>query len=83
MAEMVGGKWVDTKPAAEEVGKDGQFRRKDSAYRHRIGDAAFPAEAGRYHLWVAWVCPWAGRDFMPAPNTRPPVSNPPNRRRVV
>ncbi|AKH42226.1 putative glutathione S-transferase [Altererythrobacter atlanticus] len=64
MAQLVDGKWMDTKPAAEEVGKDGQFRRMDSAFRDVIGledDAEFPAEAGRYHLWVAWVCPWAGR----------------------
>jgi putative glutathione S-transferase len=61
---MVDGKWVDSKPAAEEVGGDGAFRRKDSAFRQTIGsgsDLAFPAEPGRYHLWVAWVCPWAGR----------------------
>lgn len=64
MAELVDGKWVDSKPAAEEVGKDGRFRRKDSSFRSGIStDPAgeFPAEAGRYHLWVAWVCPWAGR----------------------
>ncbi|MCP5143708.1 MAG: glutathione S-transferase C-terminal domain-containing protein [Gammaproteobacteria bacterium] len=23
--------------------------------------ARYAAEAGRYQLWVAWVCPWAGR----------------------
>ena len=23
--------------------------------------ARYPAEAGRYHLWVAAVCPWAAR----------------------
>jgi len=64
MAEMVNGKWVDTAPAAEEVGKDGRFQRKDSTLRSTISPdpgAEFPAEAGRYHLWVAYVCPWASR----------------------
>jgi len=64
MAEMVNGKWVDTAPTAEEVGKDGRFQRKDSTLRSVISPdpgAEFPAEAGRYHLWVAYVCPWASR----------------------
>ena len=64
MAQLVDGKWSDTAPAAEEIGEDGSFRRKDSTIRDRIEpdpDARFPAEAGRYHLFVAWVCPWASR----------------------
>lgn len=64
MAQLYQGKWVDTAPAAEEIGEDGRFRRIDSPLRDWISpepDAAFPAEAGRYHLWVAWVCPWASR----------------------
>jgi len=62
--QLVEGKWVDTAPAAEEVGKDGRFRRIDSPLRSWISadpNAEFPAEAGRYHLFVAWVCPWASR----------------------
>ncbi|MFC4256025.1 glutathione S-transferase family protein [Altererythrobacter xixiisoli] len=64
MAQLVRGEWVDTAPAAEETGKDGRFRREDSAFRGTISAdpaAEFPAQAGRYQLWVAWVCPWAGR----------------------
>ena len=63
MAGMVDGKWVDTMPAAEEI-KDGKFVRIDSAFRDVLSpdpDAEFPVEPGRYHLWVASVCPWAGR----------------------
>jgi putative glutathione S-transferase len=62
--QLVDGKWVDTAPAAEEIGPDGRFRRIDSPLRSWISpdpDAEFPAEAGRYHLFVAWVCPWASR----------------------
>ncbi|HWK41680.1 MAG TPA: glutathione S-transferase family protein [Croceibacterium sp.] len=64
MAQLYKGKWVDTVPAEEEVGKDGRFRRADSAFRDVISPdptAEFPAEAGRYHLWVAYICPWASR----------------------
>lgn len=44
--------------------KDGHFRRKDSAFRSfvsRSPDAEFPAEAGRYVLYINLVCPWAHR----------------------
>jgi len=60
MAGMVDGKWVATEPAAEEV-KDGSFKRIDSSFRGTIGGADFPAEAGRYHLFVSYNCPWASR----------------------
>lgn len=63
MAGMVDGRWVDTLPAAEEI-KEGRFVRMDSLFRDAVSPdpaAPFPAEAGRYHLWVAWGCPWAGR----------------------
>ncbi|WP_126171912.1 glutathione S-transferase family protein [Altericroceibacterium xinjiangense] len=64
MAGLVDGKWVDTLPAAEEIGPDGRFRRIDSAFHGTISpdsSSEFPAEPGRYHLWVAYVCPWASR----------------------
>src|SRR6187551_3383121 len=64
MAQLYEGQWLDTAPAAEEIGEDGRFRRIDSPLREWISPdpaARFPAEAGRYHLWVAAVCPWAAR----------------------
>jgi putative glutathione S-transferase len=63
MAGLVEGRWVDTLPAAEEM-RDGRFVRMDSLFRETISPepgALFPAEAGRYHLWVSWSCPWAAR----------------------
>lgn len=63
MARLVEGRWVTTPPAAEEI-ENGRFVRMDSAFRASISPdpaAPFPAEAGRYHLWVSWSCPWAGR----------------------
>ena len=44
--------------------KDGHFRRKDSAFRDWISkdpNAKFPAERGRYALYMNYGCPWAHR----------------------
>ena len=63
MAGLVDGRWVQTMPAAEEI-EGGRFVRKESLFRGRISpdpDAQFPAEAGRYRLFVSWSCPWAAR----------------------
>ena len=39
----------------------GEFVRGVSGFRQAIGDAEFPAEPGRYHLFVALNCPWCHR----------------------
>ncbi|MBI1417504.1 MAG: glutathione S-transferase [Limimaricola sp.] len=39
----------------------GEFVRGVSGFRHAIGDRDFPAEPGRYHLFVALNCPWCHR----------------------
>lgn len=39
----------------------GEFVRGVSGFRHAIGDPDFPAEPGRYHLFVALNCPWCHR----------------------
>jgi glutathionyl-hydroquinone reductase len=39
----------------------GEFRRGQSQFRSRISNkpnAEFPAEKGRYHLYVSYACPW-------------------------
>lgn len=41
--------------------KDGQFKRQVSSFRDFIGSERFPAEKGRYHLYISWACPWAHR----------------------
>jgi putative glutathione S-transferase len=48
----------------DEQGPDGDFQRQEDEFRSGItrGAAAeFPAEAGRYHLYVSLACPWASR----------------------
>lgn len=39
----------------------GEFVRGVSGFRQAIGDAGFPPEPGRYHLFVALNCPWCHR----------------------
>ncbi len=39
----------------------GEFVRGVSGFRHALGEAEFPAEPGRYHLFVALNCPWCHR----------------------
>jgi putative glutathione S-transferase len=51
-------------PVAAEVNSAGAFVRQAYAIRDRItadGSSGFPAEAGRYHLYVSLACPWAHR----------------------
>jgi putative glutathione S-transferase len=63
MGMLVDGQWRDEDPASE-IGKAGNFQRVDSVFRDRItadSSSGFPAEAGRYHLYVAYTCPWAHR----------------------
>jgi glutathionyl-hydroquinone reductase len=63
MGMLIDGHWRDEDPPAE-VGKAGNFQRVDSVFRDRVtadGSSGFRAEAGRYHLYVAYTCPWAHR----------------------
>ncbi|WP_170560434.1 glutathione S-transferase C-terminal domain-containing protein [Ruegeria atlantica] len=46
---------------AAERRAQGEFVRGVSGFRHAIGDPEFPAEPGRYHLFVALNCPWCHR----------------------
>src|SRR4028118_2027157 len=58
---MVDGTWKTEDDIPRE---NGRFRRSTTSFRGWIssdGGTDFPAEAGRYHLYVAWACPWAHR----------------------
>ncbi|WP_395344020.1 glutathione S-transferase family protein [Ningiella sp. W23] len=53
--------WYDTKKS------DGKFVRQESKFRDRVeasSDAKYPAESGRYHLYVSLACPWAHRTLI-------------------
>jgi glutathionyl-hydroquinone reductase len=66
MGILIDGVWRDEE-LAQETGRIGEFRRADSRFRDRItadGSSGFKAEAGRYHLYVAYGCPWAHRTLI-------------------
>jgi putative glutathione S-transferase len=59
--------WYDTKKSG------GKFVRSTAGFRNWItpdgspgpsGEGGFPAEAGRYHLYVSLACPWAHRTLI-------------------
>lgn len=50
--------------ALDEKTKSGAFLRTPSTFRNFISrdpSSTFPAEAGRYHLYISYACPWASR----------------------
>lgn len=71
MGLLVKGNWQDKWYPTKEHG--GRFVRTSSAFRDWItpdgagapqGSRSFPAEAGRYHLYVSLACPWAHRTLI-------------------
>ncbi len=64
MGLLVEGKWVDQ--WYDTKSSNGRFERQDSVFRHWLGgsDGKFPAEVGRYHLYVSLACPWAHRTLI-------------------
>jgi len=65
MGLIVAGKWVDQ--WYDTKNNKGQFVRQDSMFRHTISedsDSLYPAEAGRYHLYISLACPWAHRTLI-------------------
>ncbi len=72
MPQLVNGVWEKGDIAASEI-KGGAFHREPTRFRNWItpqgepgpnGEAALPAEAGRYHLYVSYLCPWASRTLI-------------------
>lgn len=71
MGLLVDGKWQDQWYDTKKSG--GKFVRKDATFRNWItpdgeagpdGKEGFKAEAGRYHLYVSYACPWAHRTLI-------------------
>ena len=60
MGMLIEGRWQDV----DRMARKGAFVRRDSAFRRFVtsdGSSGFPAEPGRYHLYVSLACPWASR----------------------
>jgi len=65
MNMLVDGEWRTD--AYESTNADGEFERGTTAFRNWIRDdpeARFQPEAGRYHLYVSYACPWAHRTLL-------------------
>ena len=71
MGHLRDGVWH--KGSLATTSRDGEFRRKASVCRNWItadgapgpnGGRGFPAESGRYHLYVSYACPWAHRTLI-------------------
>jgi len=61
---LIEGRWEALTTAAT-VDKSGAFQRKASSFRSQIAPGGeFPPEAGRYHLYVSYACPWAHRTLI-------------------
>lgn len=51
----------------KEQSATGEFERQEDAFREFVssdGSTRYPAEAGRYHLYVSLACPWASRTLI-------------------
>lgn len=59
---LIDGKWVENWQPVQASDSEGRFLRQRSGFRERI--APQDAVAGRYRLYIAWICPWASRTFI-------------------
>jgi putative glutathione S-transferase len=60
MNMLVDGEWQTD--AYESTNEAGEFDRQETSFRDFVEDdpdARFQPEAGRYHLYVSYACPWA------------------------
>lgn len=74
MNQLVDGEWRTD--AYESTDEEGAFQRGETAFRDWIAGSDVPAhvdaepddrfqpEAGRYHLYVSYACPWAHRTLL-------------------
>jgi putative glutathione S-transferase len=67
---LVNGKWTEDWQPVQAKDEKGGFVRQTSSFRNWVtpdgsagptGASGFKAEADRYHLYVAYICPWASR----------------------
>ena len=67
---LVDGKWSRNWQPVQATDAKGGFVRQTSSFRNFVtpdgapgpsGEGGFVAQAGRYHLYAALICPWASR----------------------
>ncbi len=70
---LVNGVWQENWQPVQSKDDEGRFIRQASSFRNWVtpdgkpgptGSGGFRAEQGRYHLYVAYICPWASRTLM-------------------
>ena len=70
---LTNGQWAQDFQPVHDTDEEGGFVREDAGFRNWItadgrpgpsGEGGFVAEPGRYHLYVALICPWASRTLM-------------------
>lgn len=70
---LVNGQWQADWQPVQATDSQGGFVRQTSSFRHWVtadgrpgptGEGGFKAEPGRYHLYVALICPWASRTLI-------------------
>lgn len=70
---LVNGKWIADWQPVQAKDEKGGFVRQTSRFRNWVtpdgsagptGEGGFGAETGRYHLYVALICPWASRTLI-------------------
>ena len=70
---LVNGEWKENWQPVQSKDKKGRFVRQMSSFRNWVtpdgtpgptGTGGFKAEAGRYRLYVALICPWASRTLI-------------------
>ncbi len=65
MNMLVDGEWRTD--AFETTDESGSFERGETTFRDWVSDepdATYQPEAGRYHLYVSYACPWAHRTLV-------------------
>lgn len=64
MGKLIDGHWTTEWYKSSDKG---EFVREETKFRGTVtadGSSGFPAEAGRYHLYVSLACPWAHRTLV-------------------
>lgn len=64
MGRLIEGRWSTEWYSPDE---EGRFQREATRFRDRIvsdGSTPYAPDAGRYHLYVSYACPWAHRTLV-------------------